>query len=49
MMRECEKCGKPALGLVHTVYLCGDCMIKWNEKQKEKAIEGKRLILEDIN
>ena len=48
MMRECEKCGKPAIGLINIVWVCGDCMIKWNKRQQEKATEGKRMILEDI-
>lgn len=45
---KCEKCGKTAMGYIHTVLVCGGCMIKWNKKQIEKNIEGKRMILEDI-
>ena len=46
--RTCEKCGKQAIGMVHTVLVCGECMIKWNKKQEEKAESKRKMILEDI-
>lgn len=45
---KCEKCGKTAMGYVHTVLVCGDCMVKWHKNQEKKKIEGKRLILEEM-
>ena len=46
--RTCEKCGKTALGMVHTILVCGECMIKWDRKQKEKAESQRKMILEEM-
>jgi len=46
---KCENCGKPALGKVYKLLLCGDCIMKWHNKQQSKENKIKMEILNDIN
>lgn len=32
----CEICGKPALVFMFDKYFCGNCVAKWDKKQKER-------------
>ena len=46
---KCENCGKDAIGLVRTVVLCGECIVKWDNARQQKNQELKTEILNDIN
>jgi len=41
---KCEKCGVNAITVMNGVYLCGDCLVKFNDKLRE---QNRRLILEE--
>ncbi len=42
---NCVICGKPALVFMYDTFYCGDCVIKFDKKNKERARELMREVL----
>lgn len=43
---DCAKCGNPAMGLISSMWLCGDCIIKLQSKLNKLKQE---LILNELS
>lgn len=45
---KCQICGKKAMGLVGTTFLCGGCIVDWDRRKREKEYNENIKIFEEM-